>query len=142
MVTILTIEIIYLQKNPCLNERIIEVMFWCFLSNSIISMIVMSLIETLALPQNWYDISLVTLHCLAYVFLRPLYMYACITLSGNTVSVMLCFTTVLMVVAQYTVLSHILRGHQNWIEVVGVALVVIGSIMNSLREFLWVKSNT
>ena len=43
----ITTEIIYLPKKPCLNDRIIEVMFWCFLSNSIISMIVMFLIETL-----------------------------------------------------------------------------------------------
>ena len=138
----ITTEIIYLQKKPCLNDRIIEVMFWCFLSNSIISMIVMFLTETPTLPRNWYDTLLVTLHCLAYVCLRPLHMYAFATISGNTVSVMFCFSTVLMIAAQYTVLSNILPGNQNWIEVVGVALVLIGSIMHSLREIFWVKSNT
>ena len=39
-----------------------------------------------------------------------------------------------MLIPQYTVLSSILPGHRNWMEVVGVILVMLGCSMSSLVE--------
>ena len=41
-----------------------------------------------------------------------------------------------MLVAQYTVLSSILPGHRNWMEVVGVVLVLIGCSMSSILKII------
>ena len=37
-----------------------------------------------------------------------------------------------MLIAQYTVLSSILPGHRNWMEVMGVILVLAGSGASSV----------
>ena len=39
-----------------------------------------------------------------------------------------------MVAAQYTILSHILPGHQNWQELFGVGLVLLGSMGSYIYE--------
>ena len=39
-----------------------------------------------------------------------------------------------MLIAQYTVLSSVLPGHRNWMEVVGVILVLMGSGASSVFE--------
>ena len=41
-----------------------------------------------------------------------------------------------MLIAEYTVLSSILPGHQNWIEGVGVVLVLIGCWTPSIVEII------
>ena len=43
---------------------------------------------------------------------------------------------VFMLIAQYTVLSSILPGHRNWMEVVGVIVALLGSSLSSLLEIL------
>ena len=44
-----------------------------------------------------------------------------------------------MLIAQYTVLSPILPGHRNWMEVVGVVLVLIGCSMSSILEIIGLR---
>ncbi len=41
-----------------------------------------------------------------------------------------------MVAAQYTILKHIHPGHHNWQEVLGVFLVILGSICPPLYDIV------
>ena len=55
-------------------------------------------------------------------------------ISGSTINIILSLTVVTFLISQYTVLSSILPGHKNWIEVTGVILVLLGSTMESILE--------
>ncbi len=46
-----------------------------------------------------------------------------------------------MVAAQYTILSHILPGHQNWQELLGVGLVLLGSLLSYIYEAIVTPAN-
>ena len=61
-------------------------------------------------------------------------LYAVQWISGNVINFISSTSVVLMLIPQYTVLSSILPGHQNWVEVVGVVLILLGSIMGSVIE--------
>ena len=62
-------------------------------------------------------------------------MYAAKYISGNTINIIFSLTVVIFLISQYTVLSSILPGHKNWIEVTGVIiLVLLGSTMESILE--------
>ena len=41
-------------------------------------------------------------------------------------------TIVFVLIPQYTVLSSVLPGNKNWIEVVGIVLVLLGSTLESM----------
>ena len=131
---VLTFDIVLLKKRPYLSEHITEVLFWCFLQNTILSLVLMLLLETPVLPNNWYDIILIAFHCVSYLAMWPLYMFAIKYISGNTFNIISSSMVVLMLVTQYTVLSSVLPGHRNWVEILGVALVLLGSALCSLLE--------
>ena len=135
----MTIDIVVVKKRPYLSENITEVLFWCFLSNTVLSFVVMFIWETPVLPSNWFDTLLVSLHCLAYVFIWPLYLYTVKQISGNAFVLISCMTIVILLTAQYTVLSSILPGNRNWMEVMGVILVFVGSTLVSIIE-IWKKT--
>ena len=130
----MTTDIIVVKKSPYLSDNIIEVLFWCFLSNTVLSIVVMLIWESPMLPSNWFDTLLTALHCMAYVFIWPLYLYSVKHISGNAFVLISCTLIVILLVAQYTVLSSILPGNRNWIEPVGVALALVGSTLVTIIE--------
>ena len=69
----MTTDILVVKKRPYLSENITEVLFWCYLSNTVLSLVVMFIWENPVLPSNWFDNVLVSLHCYGYVFIWPLY---------------------------------------------------------------------
>ena len=95
----------------------------------------MVILEDPVLPQNWQHVLLVAGHSITFVCHWPLYAYAAKYLSGNTVNLIQSTSVVFMLIAQYTILSSVLPGHRNWIELVGVLLVLTGSVAKSLLEF-------
>ena len=130
----MTTDILVVKKRPHLSENITEVLFWCYLSNTVLSLVVMLIWENPVLPSNWFDTMLVSLHCFGYVFIWPLYLYSVKHISGNTFVLISCTTIVILLGAQYTVLSSILPGNRNWMELVGVVLVLVGSALVSIVE--------
>ena len=128
----MTLDVVVVKKRPYISEHIVEVLFWCFLSNAVLSLVVMFIVETPLLPGNWYDTLLVTLHCISYLFIWPLYLFAVKYISGNTFTLVSSTIVVFMLIAQYSVLSSILPGNRNWIEIVGVILVLLGSTLESI----------
>ena len=130
----LTGDVILVKKRSYLIEKITEVLFWNFLSNTVLSIVVMFIVETPVLPSNWYDTIMISLHCFSYVFIWPLYLLSMKYISGNTFVLISSTIVVFMLVAQYTVLSSILPGHRNWMEVLGVVMVLVGSTLEALTE--------
>ena len=133
-------DIVILKKRPYLNDHMTAVLFWSFLSNTALSVIIMLIFETPCLPTGSYDILNIVLHCLCFAILWPFYMYAVKYISGNTCNIIFSMNVVLMLIAQYTILSSILPGKRNWIEVLGVVLVLSGSTLTSVMEIcqqLW-----
>ena len=127
-------DIVILKKRPYLNDHMTAVLFWSFLSNTVLSVIIMLIFETPRLPTGPYDILNIVLHCLCFALLWPFYMYAVKYISGNTCNIIYSMNVVLMLIAQYTILSSILPGKRNWIEVLGVVLVLSGSTLTSVME--------
>ena len=137
---VLTLNIVLLKKRPYLSEHMTEVLFWCFLQNTILSLVLMLLLETPVLPNTWYDIMLIAFHCVSYLAMWSLYMFVVKYTSGNTFNIISNSMAVLMLVTQYTVLSSVLPGHRNWVEIVGVVLVLLGATLCSLLELYRSKS--
>ena len=134
----LTLELLIIKRNPFLGD---QHLFWAFLTNTLLSAAFMLALETPVLPSNWFDATMVTIHSVECALLWRLYIYAPKHISGNTLTIILTSDVVVMLIFQYTVLSSIHPGHRNWIEVVGVFLVLLGCSMASLLELLNTKKS-
>ena len=130
----LAIDLVLVKRNPYFNEHILEVLFWIFVSNTIFSIVIMFIVETSVLPSNWFDTAMVAMHGLTYAGIWPLYIYIPKYFSGNTLTAIMSTQIAFMLIAQYTVLSSILPGHRNLMEVMGVILVLVGSGASSVFE--------
>ena len=129
-------DILLIKRNPYIIEHMLEVLFWCFFTNTFLSVIFMVIMESPVVPNNWYDGVMVAVHCLTCVAIWPLFMYAPKCISGNTITAISSTSVVFNLISQYTILSSILPGNRNWIEIVGVVLVLLGSAMASILEML------
>ena len=134
---LLASEVIIVKRHPYIHEHILETVFWGWSTSTTIYLILMFTIETPVLPSNWFDIVMVIIHCSTCAVIWPLSIYQAKIIAGNTATVIHSTQVVFMLVSQYTVLSSILPGHRNWIEVVGVVLVLLGSSLSSLLEIFF-----
>ena len=130
----LTLDIIVLKKKPYLLENKTHVLFWLYLSNSIVSFLLMSIFENPVLPSNWLEVFYMSLHSVVYILVQPLEIIAASHISGNTINICLSSIVIFMLIPQYTFLSHIHSGHRNWMEVLGAILVFLGTTLGSLLE--------
>ena len=130
----LSLDVLLVKRKPYFSAHILELLFWIFVSNTCFSIILMFIIETSVLPSNWFDVAMVTIHSFSYAGIWPLYIYGPNHISGNTVMAIMNTQVAFMLIAQYTMLSSILPGHRNWMEVAGVILVLAGSGASSVFE--------
>ena len=130
----ITFTLILLKRRPYISEHMSHVLFWSFVSGTILSAIVMLLFESTVLPRKWPQILLIIVHCFCFIVGWPLLLYAVQRISGNTINIINSASVVLMLVPQYTVLSSILPGQRNWMEGVGAVLVLSGSVFRSVLE--------
>ena len=130
----LTLDIIILKKNPYLLENKAHTLFWLYLSNSLISCLLMAIFENLTMSSNWLDMFYMSLHSVVFMLIQPLYMIAASHITGNTINVFYSSIVIFMLVPQYTILSDIHPGNRNWIEALGAVLVFLGTILTSLLE--------
>ena len=93
-------------------------------------------LEQPILPKDWVQVALILGHSATFVCSKPLVFYAVKYLSGNLYNIMHSTNVVFFLVSQYTILSSILPGNRNWIEVVGITLVFLGSCTGSILELL------
>ena len=134
----LTLKLLIIKRNPFLGD---SHLLWAFLTNTLLSAILMFALETPVLPSNSFDAAMVTIHSVECAVLWRLYIYTPKYISGNTLTLILTSDVVIMLIFQYTVLSSIHPGHRNWIEVVGVILVLLGCSVSSLLELLNTKKS-
>ena len=137
----LSLSVLITKRNPYVNENFLNVIFWSFTFNFFVSIILMFLLEQPVLPSNWFDTVMLIIHSLTSTGIWPLYIYAPKFISGSTFSLIVSTEVVFMLTAQYTVLSSILPGHRNWMEVVGVFLVLLGCSMSSILEMVKSRGN-
>ena len=124
-----------LKRNQFLQTSISRNLFWDFVLSTLVSLIIMWIFEKPRLPKDWLQFWFVAGHCLTYIFLWPSVIYSSRYISGTTMNIVFSTAVVFMLIPQYTVLSSILPGHKNWIEVVGAVLVFLGSSLGSGAEF-------
>ena len=115
---LLSTEVVIVKRNPFITQHIVEFLYWGWSARTAVSLILIFIIETPMLPSNWFDITMVTIHCVSGTAIWPLFIYQTKTIAGNTASLIMSTQVVFMLVSQYTVLSSILPGHRNWMEVV------------------------
>ena len=118
------------------TEKQPVILFWNCLIGAVLCVSVSLCFEKPVLPENGKDYLLVMGHVLSYMFAPAGYLYAAPLLDGNTVNILYTTTIIYMVIAQYTVLKYIQPGHRNWIEVVGIVLVVIGCVLSPVVTLL------
>ena len=130
----LSSDFLVLKRNTFLTENKLITIFWSCCIGTLVSAAMMAVLEHPVFPSNWFEVFLVMSHSIGYAVLWLLFMVAVQYISGNTLNMIVCICPVVMLIPQYTVLSSLYPGHKNWIEVVGVVLVLIGSITGSVVE--------
>ena len=132
----LTLSFLILKRRPSLNKNLMQVLFWTYFAGTVLSIFAMAIFEHLSWPQHRMQCLFVFIHCITFVFTWPLSMYAIKYISGNTINIVYSTTVVFMLIFQYTVLSSILPGKRNWMEGIGVALVVVSCALGSVVEMI------
>ena len=132
-------SILILKQYNFPKGNLLKILFWLFFVNSLISILLTFIFETIVLPSNWFDFTMATIHCVSASVLWLLYCTTSKYISGPLIGVICTTEVVVMLISQYTVLSSILPGHRNWMEVVGVILVMLGCSMSSLVEIITSK---
>ena len=137
--TIQSAQMMIVKKFTFIGKDVAVTGFWTLLYGSIISAVLMLILENSTLPKNWIDILYISGHSLSYGITWSSIIIAAFYLSGNTVNIVISTMVVLMLMTQYTILSSIYPGHRNWIEVLGAVLVLMGSSLGSIIELLSTK---
>ena len=132
----LTGEALLIKRYRFVRENFVIIAFWSLLASSVVSGINMAAIEGLSLPSTWMDIFYVLCQSIGYTLMWPMIYFAAKHLCGNTLNIVFSTSVVFFLIAQYTVLSSIHPGHRNWMEVAGVILILVGSSMKSILEFI------
>ena len=133
---LLTMDITLIEYYPSdLSERNIFIaLFWTYAFGAIVSLFVMLIFEIRQIPTGFKEYFFTTCYLFSYVFLMPLLMYGSSVISGNTANIISTSSIIAMLAAQYTILNDIHPGHRNWIEVLGVFLVLLGATISSALE--------
>ena len=132
----LSSQTVLIKKYPFIGDDVLVNGFWSLMFCVMMSAILMGIFETPVLARNWMDVLYICGHSFGYAIIWTTSVLAALYISGNTINIVFSTTAVLMLLPQYTVLSSIHPGHRNWIEVVGVVLVLLGSSLGSILELL------
>ena len=132
-----TLDVLVMKYNTSFKDFLFEIPFFSFIVGTLISIVLMLILESPTLPTSWTDVAYIVIHTTSFAAGWPLYIYILRYISANTFNIIWSTITVFMLIAQYTVLSSILPGHRNWMEVVGVLLVTIGSSFGSIANFFF-----
>ncbi len=104
-----------------------KTLFWACITATVTSAIGMVATEEINFNLSWSDWLLVFGHSACFGLVLPTYTYSCSVVPGMLNAFVACTSTIYLVVAQYTFLSHVHPGNHNWIEILGVVLVIISS---------------
>ena len=135
----LTGEALVIKKYNYIRDNFNVVAFWSLFSSSIIATTLMAILETPTLPDSWTEALYVLGQSIGFTLSWPTIYFAAQYISGNSINMIFSTSVVFMLLAQYTVLSSIHPGHRNWLEVLGVIFVLVGSSLKSMFELVMFK---
>ncbi len=125
-----TTEAIVICWYPFLQNQNnqIKTLFWNCITGSILCLSIAFSVEDFNVNNlGWPDWLYTAGHCATFGILQVTYMYACSVIAGTLNLVIGTTNAVYVIIAQYTFLSGKHPGNRNWIEILGVILVVISS---------------
>ena len=133
---LITMEITLYRYYPdqFSDKNLFTPLFWMYAFGALASLIIMAIFETPEMPTGFREYFFTGCHFFSYVFILPLLMWGSSLTSGNTANIILSSSIIAMLAAQYTILKDIHPGHRNWIEVLGVFLVLLGATISSVVE--------
>ena len=71
-----SINIIIIKKTPFFTEDQTTVLFWTYVTGTLLSFLGMICLEKPVLPTTWQDVLFIAGHSLSYAIMWPAYMYA------------------------------------------------------------------
>ena len=110
-------------------------LFWQSVMGLTISLPLMALYEELVFPQSATCVALLCAHSLAASLVSVMMQVSTSTIPAFTHSLLASLSLVFMIVAQYTALRHVNAGHQNALEVIGAALVLVATVSEPIYRF-------
>ncbi len=121
--TICTLIVYY---YPFLHEQSnqVKTLFWNCAVGMVISLIGALTLEDINLKLSWTDWLLTLCHCGTFGVNLMLQMYISCIIPGVVFSMIGTTTVLYALIAQYTILRHIHAGNHNWMEVLGVVLIM------------------
>ncbi len=122
------------KRYPSIGKDIMRSLFWSFFLGLTSSFVLTFIIESPVLPHSSFDMVAVFLHTLAAVGDWVFWVYSLKYISGTVVNIITSTAVVFLLIPQYTILSSILPGQRNWMEVAGVFIVLSGFVLASLLE--------
>ena len=127
-------DMVFIYYYPFLQSPMnqTKTVFWICAVATLISATGALAIEKINLNISWTDWLLVFGHTASFGILLLSYMYACSVVAGTLNALVACTSTVYITIAQYTFMSGIQPGNHNWIEILGVVLVMISSTLPSV----------
>ncbi len=122
------------KKFECLHEDRCRSLFWSFLFCLICSIILTFVVEVPVWPRDSFDVVQVLVHVSTSAVIWISLVSSLQWISGSTFNIIISTLVVFSLIPQYTILSSILPGQKNCMEVVGAFLVLIGSVLGSALE--------
>ncbi len=128
------ITVFYYPYLHDVNSQL-KTLFWACVSGGIASALASLAIEKVNWELPWSDWLLVLGHCVTFVTHMPLYMYASANIP-SLVSIIGSTSTVWCIAAQYSILSTVLPGNRNVMEILGIGLIICSSVIPSIFK-IW-----
>ncbi len=122
------------KKYPGIGENIFRSLFWSFVFGVTSSLVLTFTLESPVWPKGGFDTVAVFVHSLASAGNFVFWGYSLQYISGTTFNITYGTSVVFFLIPQYTVLASILPGQKNWMEVLGVFIVLCGSGLASVTE--------
>ncbi len=127
-------DMVFIYHYPFLQNPInqTKTVFWICAIATLISAAGALATEKINLNISWTDWLLVLGHTASFAILLISYMYACSVVAGILNALVACTSMAYITLAQYTFMSRIHPGNHNWVEILGVVLVMISSTLPSV----------
>lgn len=124
----------YIIKKRSLDVDI--VFFWITVGCILPSTVAMYFDKQLIVPKNVHDIGLVIFLSLGLTAGTYLMMHSVVLITPIHTALILPLAVVMLFIAQKTILKEIQPGPSNWMEKVGLVMIVIASVLSPVFDLL------
>ena len=128
-----------LQKYYVVDANPFAMTMWRSVVGTVISLILMLIMEEPVLPSDLLCILSLLGHCIAIAVGAIIVPFVLETLSAALTNLLQSLNLVTLVIMQYTLMRNILPAKENWLEILGAVLCFFGSIGGRTYEFITQK---